>query len=123
MRCYLLFTLLPVLIPVPLLFVSQLGGIVKPNDGECHLNERGEYTHSVLQDYPSVSQVSVLLCLSVCLSLYLSPTSVLCLSLLCSHLTPTLYIQIHVLFVGFVYVFILFIELSLVLFFTSLFFT
>lgn len=36
----------------------QLGGIVKPNDGECHLNNKGEYTHSTLQDYPSVSQVS-----------------------------------------------------------------
>lgn len=37
---------------------GKLGGIVKPNDGECHLNERGEYTHSVLQDYPSVSQIN-----------------------------------------------------------------
>ncbi|KAK8383508.1 hypothetical protein O3P69_015754 [Scylla paramamosain] len=37
---------------------GKLGGIVKPNDGECHLNEQGEYTHSVLQDYPSVSQIN-----------------------------------------------------------------
>jgi protocadherin alpha len=37
----------------------QLGGIVKPNDGECHLDTRGEYTHSKLQDYPSISQVNL----------------------------------------------------------------
>lgn len=37
---------------------GKLGGIVKPNDGECHLNRQGEYTHSVLQDYPSVSQIN-----------------------------------------------------------------
>jgi len=37
----------------------QLGGIVKPNDGECHLNDRGEYTHSTVQDYPSISQVNL----------------------------------------------------------------
>lgn len=37
---------------------GKLGGIVKPNDGECHLNNQGEYTHSVLQDYPSVSQIN-----------------------------------------------------------------
>ena len=36
----------------------QLGGIVKPNDGECHLDSEGiSYTHSTLLDYPSVSQV------------------------------------------------------------------
>nr|ACY82398.1 integrin [Penaeus vannamei] len=37
---------------------GKLGGIVKPNDGECHLNNKGEYTHSTLQDYPSVSQIN-----------------------------------------------------------------
>lgn len=45
---------------------------MKPNDGECHLNERGEYTHSVLQDYPSVSQVSVLVYLPLCISVSIS---------------------------------------------------
>lgn len=33
---------------------GKLGGIVKPNDGECHLNSNGEYTESVTQDYPSI---------------------------------------------------------------------
>lgn len=38
---------------------GKLGGIVKPNDGECHLDSAGEYyTHSVLQDYPSVAQIN-----------------------------------------------------------------
>ena len=36
-----------------------MGGIVKPNDGECHLDSRGMYTHSKLQDYPSISQVNM----------------------------------------------------------------
>ena len=36
----------------------QLGGIVKPNDGQCHLDTEGTYTHSILQDYPSVSQIN-----------------------------------------------------------------
>jgi protocadherin alpha len=40
-------------------FANQLGGIVKPNDGECHMDELGEYTHSKLQDYPSISQVNL----------------------------------------------------------------
>lgn len=39
------------------LFRLQLGGIVKPNDGSCHL-ENGEYTQSVHQDYPSLSQIN-----------------------------------------------------------------
>ncbi|XP_021913854.1 integrin beta-PS isoform X1 [Zootermopsis nevadensis] len=38
---------------------GKLGGIVKPNDGECHLDTVGEYTHSKLQDYPSISQVNL----------------------------------------------------------------
>ncbi|XP_045617424.1 integrin beta-PS [Procambarus clarkii] len=38
---------------------GKLGGIVKPNDGECHMDLKGEYyTHSTLQDYPSVSQIN-----------------------------------------------------------------
>ena len=38
---------------------GKLGGIVKPNDGLCHLdnNSPATYTHSTEQDYPSVSQV------------------------------------------------------------------
>ena len=44
-----------------LVFVGdgKLGGIVKPNDGLCHLdrNTPATYTHSTEQDYPSVSQV------------------------------------------------------------------
>jgi protocadherin alpha len=31
---------------------------VKPNDGLCHLNNDGGYTHSTTQDYPSVSQIN-----------------------------------------------------------------
>ncbi|GLH04820.1 hypothetical protein R5R35_010140 [Gryllus longicercus] len=38
---------------------GKLGGIVKPNDGECHLDGRGLYTHSTLQDYPSISQINL----------------------------------------------------------------
>lgn len=36
-----------------------MGGIVKPNDGECHLDTKGLYTHSKLQDYPSISQINM----------------------------------------------------------------
>lgn len=39
------------------LTVSQLAGIVEPNDCKCHLDNKGFYTHSLLQDYPSISQV------------------------------------------------------------------
>jgi len=39
---------------VTFIFLHQLGGIVEPNDGECHLDDDGMYTHSILQDYPSV---------------------------------------------------------------------
>jgi protocadherin alpha len=35
----------------------QLGGIIEPNDGMCHLDEYGMYTHSTLQDYPSISHL------------------------------------------------------------------
>ena len=31
---------------------------MKPNDGLCHLDNGGSYTHSTTQDYPSVSQIN-----------------------------------------------------------------
>lgn len=37
---------------------GKLGGIVKPNDGECHLDRDGLYTESITQDYPSISQIN-----------------------------------------------------------------
>ncbi|XP_053373314.1 integrin beta-PS-like isoform X4 [Mercenaria mercenaria] len=37
---------------------GKLGGIVKPNDGLCHLGNDGKYTEAENQDYPSVSQIS-----------------------------------------------------------------
>jgi hypothetical protein len=37
---------------------GKLGGIVTPNDGSCHMDEKGVYTHSSIQDYPSVSQIN-----------------------------------------------------------------
>jgi protocadherin alpha len=37
---------------------GKLGGIVTPNDGECHLDSKGVYTYSSIQDYPSVSQIN-----------------------------------------------------------------
>lgn len=37
---------------------GKLGGIVKPNDGLCHLDRSGLYTHSTTQDYPSISQIN-----------------------------------------------------------------
>ncbi|XP_052750647.1 integrin beta-PS [Galleria mellonella] len=37
---------------------GKLGGIVQPNDGECHM-ENDSYTHSTLQDYPSISQINL----------------------------------------------------------------
>lgn len=37
---------------------GKLGGIVKPNDGLCHLDGTGLYTHSSEQDYPSISQIN-----------------------------------------------------------------
>ena len=35
----------------------QLGGIVLPNDGHCHMRDN-IYTESSNQDYPSVSQIT-----------------------------------------------------------------
>ncbi|RXG59556.1 Integrin beta-PS [Armadillidium vulgare] len=40
-----------------LLFTTD-AGIVKPNDGECHLDNDGYYTYSSILDYPSVSQIN-----------------------------------------------------------------
>lgn len=40
------------------LLCLQLGGIIAPNDGECHMNSNGEYTHSSILDYPSISQIN-----------------------------------------------------------------
>lgn len=37
---------------------GKLGGIVKPNDGDCHLDRLGTYTESTSQDYPSISQIN-----------------------------------------------------------------
>ncbi|WAQ94038.1 ITBX-like protein [Mya arenaria] len=37
---------------------GKLGGIVKPNDGDCHLDPAGRYSEAENQDYPSVSQIS-----------------------------------------------------------------
>lgn len=37
--------------------IFQLGGVIEPHDGMCYLNEKGDYTHSLVFDYPSVSQV------------------------------------------------------------------
>lgn len=36
---------------------GKLGGIIEPNDGKCHLDKGGMYTHSTLQDYPSISHL------------------------------------------------------------------
>jgi len=36
------------------ILLHQLGGIIEPNDGQCHLDQDGIYTHSTLLDYPSV---------------------------------------------------------------------
>ncbi|CAD5214572.1 unnamed protein product [Bursaphelenchus okinawaensis] len=36
---------------------GKLGGILTPNDGECHLDAQGYYTQSTEQDYPSVAQL------------------------------------------------------------------
>lgn len=35
-----------------------MGGVITPNDGECHLNQNHEYTHSTILDYPSISQIN-----------------------------------------------------------------
>jgi len=37
---------------------GKLFGATTPNDGECHMNSNGDYTHSSILDYPSISQIS-----------------------------------------------------------------
>lgn len=36
---------------------GKLAGLIKPNDAQCHMENR-TYTHSLLQDYPSVAQIN-----------------------------------------------------------------
>lgn len=36
-----------------------MGGVIQPNDGECHLNDAHEYTQSTVLDYPSISQINL----------------------------------------------------------------
>uniref|UniRef100_A0A0C9PS78 Integrin beta n=1 Tax=Fopius arisanus TaxID=64838 RepID=A0A0C9PS78_9HYME len=36
---------------------GRLAGIIEPNDCECHLDSSGTYSHSLLQDYPSLAQI------------------------------------------------------------------
>ncbi|XP_055305267.1 integrin beta-PS isoform X2 [Sitodiplosis mosellana] len=38
---------------------GKLGGVIAPNDGECHMNTNGDYTHSSILDYPSISQINL----------------------------------------------------------------
>ena len=37
---------------------GKLGGIVKANDGQCHLDKNGFYTETLNQDYPSLEQIN-----------------------------------------------------------------
>ena len=37
---------------------GKLGGVITPNDGQCHM-ENHQYTHSKIQDYPSISQINL----------------------------------------------------------------
>ena len=37
---------------------EQIGGIVAPNDGKCHMDRYGNYTSPLKQDYPSLGQLS-----------------------------------------------------------------
>ncbi|XP_047111714.1 integrin beta-PS-like [Schistocerca piceifrons] len=37
---------------------GKLGGIIIPNDGDCHLDSEGYYSMSVSQDYPSISLIT-----------------------------------------------------------------
>lgn len=36
-----------------------MGGVIAPNDGECHMSTNGDYTHSSILDYPSISQINL----------------------------------------------------------------
>ena len=37
---------------------GKLGGLVSPNDGQCHLNREGFYDWSTVQDYPSLGHIN-----------------------------------------------------------------
>ncbi|KAM7347424.1 integrin beta-PS-like [Cochliomyia hominivorax] len=37
---------------------ARFAGIIEPNDGECHLDSNGYYSHSETQDYPSIAQIN-----------------------------------------------------------------
>ena len=37
---------------------GKLGGLVTPNDGKCHLDQRGFYNYSTVQDYPSIGHIN-----------------------------------------------------------------
>lgn len=37
---------------------GKLGGVITPNDGLCHMSQN-MYTHSTIQDYPSISQINL----------------------------------------------------------------
>lgn len=37
---------------------GKLGGVITPNDGECHM-ANNMYTHSTILDYPSISQINL----------------------------------------------------------------
>lgn len=37
---------------------GKLGGVITPNDGICHMTN-DMYTHSAIQDYPSISQINL----------------------------------------------------------------
>ncbi|XP_069966730.1 integrin beta-PS isoform X2 [Bactrocera oleae] len=36
---------------------GKLAGLIQPNDGKCHLDKEGNYTHAEQLDYPSIGQV------------------------------------------------------------------
>lgn len=36
---------------------GKLGGIVEPNDEQCHLDSNGRYSYELVQDYPSAYQI------------------------------------------------------------------
>ncbi|XP_037807602.1 integrin beta-PS-like isoform X2 [Lucilia sericata] len=37
---------------------GKLAGLIEPNDEQCHLDSEGLYTHSIMQDYPSIAQIN-----------------------------------------------------------------
>lgn len=37
---------------------NKIGGVLKPNDGKCHLDSAGMYQESLTQDYPSLGHIS-----------------------------------------------------------------